>query len=166
MHEVPVSAPDRARGLRELLATTRGRALLLAFRLIVAGMFLFAALPKLLDPVTFARDIDNYRMVPDALIGPLALMLPVAEIVIGMALLSGVYARGAALVAGAMLLGFAAGMIQAIARGINLDCGCFGQFAEAQVSWWTVARNLVLFALTLAVSAGPDMPLWPLRRAR
>jgi len=163
VHEVPVSAPE-TRSLRTMLATDRGRALLVSFRLIVAGMFLFAALPKLLDPVSFARDIDNYRMVPDALIGPLALMLPVAEILIGAALVSGVYARGAALVAGAMLLGFAAGMIQAIARGINLDCGCFGQFAEAQVSWWTVARNLVLFALSLAVAAGPDMPLWPLRR--
>lgn len=150
--------------LRASLASDRGRALLLVFRLVLAAMFLFAAFPKLADPVTFARDIDNYRMLPDALIGPLSLVLPVAEIVIGAALVSGVFARGAALVSAAMLLGFAAGMIQAIVRGIDLDCGCFGHFAEAQVSWWTVARNLALTALAVGVAAGPDMPLWPIRR--
>lgn len=162
MHEVPVShAMVRT---RTALASDRGRAALLVFRLVLAGMFLFAAVPKLLDPVTFARDIDNYRLLPDALIGPVALMLPVAEIVIALALVTGLYARGAALAAGAMLLAFAAGMVQAIVRGIDLDCGCFGRFAEAQVSWWTVARNLTLFALSVAVALGPDMPFWPLRR--
>lgn len=158
------SAPVHASTLRGRLETTSGRALVLALRLAVAAIFLFAAFPKLLDPVAFARDIDNYRMVPDALIGPLALMLPVAEILVGLALVTGVYARGAALVAGAMLAGFAAGMIQAILRGINLDCGCFGQLAEAQVTWWSVARNATLLAFSAVVALGPDQPLWPLRR--
>lgn len=151
--------------VQTFLATDRGRALLLLFRLVLAGMFLFAALPKLLDPVTFARDIDNYRMVPDALIGPIALMLPVAEIVIGLALVTGLYARGAAITSGLLLVGFAIGMVQAIVRGIDLDCGCFGQFAEAQVSWWSVARNATLTLMSIAVAMGPDMPLWPLRRS-
>ncbi|MBN8609778.1 MAG: DoxX family membrane protein [Deltaproteobacteria bacterium] len=145
-------------------ATDRGRGLLVLFRFVLAGMFLFAAVPKLLDPVTFARDIDNYRMLPDALIGPIALMLPVAEIVIGLALVTGVYARGAAITAGLLLVGFAIGMVQAIVRGIDLDCGCFGHFAEAQVSWWTVARNATLTLMAVTVALGPDMPLWPLRR--
>lgn len=151
--------------VQSFFATDRGRALLVVFRLGLAAMFLFAAVPKLLDPVTFARDIDNYRMLPDALIGPLALMLPVAEIVIGLALVTGVYARGAAITAGVMLVGFAVGMVQAIVRGIDLDCGCFGHFAEAQVSWWTVARNATLTLIAITIAMGPDMPLWPLRRA-
>ncbi len=159
MREVPVIEK-----LTRALETDRGRAVLLVFRLALAGIFLFAAFPKLLDPVSFARDIDNYRMLPDAVIGPLSLMLPVAEIVIGLALITGVYARGASITAGLMLVGFAAGMVQAIVRGIDLDCGCFGHFAEAQVSWWTVARNVTLTLMAISVSLGPDMPLWPLRR--
>jgi hypothetical protein len=159
VREVPVIEKAQT-----FLATDRGRGLLVLFRLVLAGMFLFAAVPKLLDPVTFARDIDNYRMLPDALIGPLALMLPVAEIVIGLALVTGVYARGAAITAGILLVGFAIGMVQAIVRGIDLDCGCFGHFAEAQVSWWTVARNATLTLMAVTVAMGPDMPLWPLRR--
>ncbi len=150
--------------LRRALDEDRGRALLVLLRLVVAAVFLFAAPSKLLDPVTFARDIDNYRMLPDVLIGPLALVLPVAEILIGLALVTGVWARGAALVSAAMLIGFALGMVQAIVRGIDLDCGCFGSFAEARVSLWTVGRNLLLTLFCVAVALGPDMPLWPLRR--
>ncbi len=152
--------------MRAWLSTTRGRSLVLALRLIVAAVFFFAALPKLLDPVAFARDIDNYRLVPDTLIGPLALTLPVAEILIGLSLVSGVFARGAAVVAGLMLAGFAAGMVQAILRGIDLDCGCFGRLAEAQVGWLTVTRNVVLLALSVLVAMGPDQPFWPVVRAR
>lgn len=149
-----------AKAEREL-SSDRGRTLIVFLRLILAAVFLFAAVPKLLDPTSFARDIDNYRLLPDAAIGPLALALPAAEILVGLALLTGLYARGAAVVCGAMLVGFAAGMIQAIVRGIDLDCGCFGHVAEAQVSWWTVGRNATLLAFSVCVALGPDMPFWP-----
>jgi hypothetical protein len=157
---------ERIARIERELSSDRGRTVIVFLRLILAAVFLFAAVPKLLDPVSFARDIDNYRLLPDAAIGPLALALPVAEILIGVALLSGLYARGAAVVCGAMLVGFAAGMIQAILRGIDLDCGCFGDVAEAQVSWWTVGRNVTLLAFSICVALGPDMPLWPLVKTR
>ncbi|GAB4198504.1 MAG: hypothetical protein OHK0013_07720 [Sandaracinaceae bacterium] len=152
--------------LRARLATTPGRWLVVVLRLVVAAIFLFAAAPKLLDPVAFARDIDNYRMVPDGLIGSLAITLPVVEILVGLALVTGILARGAAVVAGAMLVAFAAGMVQAILRGIDLDCGCFGQLAEAHVTWWSVARNVMLLAFTVVVALGPDQPFWPLSSFR
>ncbi len=156
-----MSAAER---LRSYLASDQGRTVLVFLRLILAAVFLFAAFPKLLDPVSFARDIDNYRMLPDAMIGIVALALPVAEIAIGLALVTGLHARGAAIVAALLLLAFAGGMVQAIARGIDLDCGCFGHYVEAQVSWWTVGRNLTLTAFAAIVTLGPDMPLWPLLR--
>ena len=92
MSEAPT--PGALARARAYFEGDQGRTALVFLRLILAGVFLFAAFPKLLDPVTFARDIDNYRFVPDALIGPIALMLPVAEVIIGIALLSGVFARG------------------------------------------------------------------------
>lgn len=148
------------------LDAPKGRALVVALRFVVAAVFLFAAFPKLADPVQFARDIDNYRLVPDALIGPLAIALPVVEVLIGAALVTGLAARGAAVVAGAMLAGFAAGMIQAMVRGIDLDCGCFGHYVEAQVSGWTVARNITLLVGCVVIARGPDMPFWPIVRRR
>jgi uncharacterized membrane protein YphA (DoxX/SURF4 family) len=116
----------------------------IVLRLAIASMFVFAAVPKLADPASFAIEIDNYRVLPELLVGPLSVIVPVLELVVAAALLSGVHARGAALVAGGMLLTFAGAMIQAMARGIDLDCGCFGSALEMRVSGFTVARNLVL----------------------
>ncbi len=146
------------------LASPRGRIVVLALRLVVAAIFLVAALPKIAEPSTFATDIDNYRIVPDALIGPIAVGLPLLEALVGIALITGVHARGAAVVASAMLVAFAFGMIQAIGRGIDLDCGCFGHVVETRVSWLTVTRNVVLTLACGLIALGPDLPLWPLRR--
>jgi uncharacterized membrane protein YphA (DoxX/SURF4 family) len=143
----------------------RGRAIVLVLRLVVAAVFLAASLPKIADPTSFATDIDNYRMVPDALIGPMAIGLPLLETVVGIALVTGVHARGASIVAAAMLVTFAIAMVQAIARGIDLDCGCFGHVVETRVSWLTVARNASLTLACVVIARGPDLPLWPIRRA-
>ncbi len=148
------------------LASARGRIVVLALRLVVAGVFLAAAIPKVLDPASFATDIDNYRMVPDALIGPMSVGLPLLEAIVGLALLTGVHARGAAIVASGMLVAFATAMVQAIGRGIDLDCGCFGHVVETQVGWLTVGRNVVLTLSCAVIALGPDLPLWPIWRPR
>jgi putative oxidoreductase len=155
---VPVSA------IVTFLGSPRGRLVVVALRLVVGAMFLTAALPKIADPASFATDIDNYRMVPDALIGPISVGLPLLEALVGIALVTGLHARGAALVAGGMLIAFAIGMVQAIVRGIDLDCGCFGHVVETRVSWLTVTRNVALTVACATVVLGPDLPLWPLRR--
>lgn len=135
------------------------RWIVIALRLEVAAVFILAAVPKLGDPAAFARDVDNYRMLPDALVGPVAAALPVMELVVAAALLTGVHAAGAALVAAGMLGTFAIGMAQAMARGIDLDCGCFGAAAEARVSGETIARNLALIATCVPiVLARPPTP--------
>jgi len=157
MPGVPVS-------VRALLDSPRGRATILVLRVVVAAVFLAAALPKIADPRSFATDIDNYRMLPDALIGPFAVGLPLFEALIGIALITGVHARGAAVLASGMLVAFAVAMVQAIGRGIDLDCGCFGHVVETRVSWLTVGRNVLLTIACGVVVIGPDLPLWPFRR--
>lgn len=156
MSGVPVSA---------LLASPRGRIAVLVLRFVVAALFLTASKTSIEDPTAFATAIDNYRMMPDALIGPMAVGMPLLELLVGVALLTGVHARGAALVAASMLVVFAIAMVQAIARGIDIDCGCFGHVVETRVSWLTVTRNVVLAFACGAIALGPDLPLWPLRRA-
>ncbi len=156
MSGVPMSAGDRRARLEA--------ALVLAARAALGGLFLFAALPKLVDPSSLATDIDNYRMVPDLFVGPLALALPVLETCIALALLTGVHVRGAATLACVLLVAFIIGMAQAIARGIDLDCGCFGAALEARVSGWTIARNVALLVLAAIPLVLPDVA-WPWPRA-
>ncbi len=136
-----------------------GRVAVLCARALVAGVFTWAAIPKLVDPAQFAESIANYHLLPTAVIGPLAAGLPVLELVVAAALLVGVHARGAALVAIALLVVFAGGMAQAILRGIDLDCGCFGAATRAQVTWWSVGRNAGLSVAACVVAVGPEVDL-------
>lgn len=119
-------------------------AIVIALRLLIAAVFLAAAIPKLGDPAAFAEAIANYHVLPDALLGPSAVALPAIELVVAIALITGVHARGAALLSLAMLLVFVAAESQALARGIDLECGCFGEAVQRQVSGETIAQNVVL----------------------
>ncbi len=141
-----------------------GRFVILGARLVLAALFAAAAAPTILDPVSFARDVENYHLLSPELVAVVAVVLPPLEMVLALALLTGVHARGAAVVTGGLLLGFAGGMAQAIARGIDLDCGCFGSAMAMEVSGWTVARNLVLALLAGLVAAAPDVVLLAVRR--
>lgn len=123
--------------------------------LIVAIVFVFAAVPKLLEPGSFAADILNYRVLPEPLVGHAALFVPAFELSVALGLLWPRYQRGAALLAALMLVVFAGAMAQARVRGIDLSCGCFGAAFESKVSWWTVTRSSLL-ALIAAIPL-----LWP-----
>jgi uncharacterized membrane protein YphA (DoxX/SURF4 family) len=127
-----------------------------AGRLALAALFAYAALSKLADPAAFARDIANYHLLSDALSGWAAVLFPVCELVIALGLLLPSHARGAALLAALMLVGFAFAMGQARLRGIDLACGCFG--GEARVSWGKVLLDLGLagLALWLVATIGPQ----------
>jgi len=96
------------------------------FRWGLAAIFLAAALPKILDPSSFAFDISHYALVPDLLVNPMAAVLPWIEAVTGLALLSGFAAEGAVLLANLMLLTFLGALGWALAKGLDIDCGCFG----------------------------------------
>jgi uncharacterized membrane protein YphA (DoxX/SURF4 family) len=139
------------------LDSNAARWVIVVLRFALAAVLLWAAVPKLLDPTTFATDISNYRLVPDSWAGPLAIMLPVLELVIAGALLAGVEARGAALIAGGMLVVFSVAMGQAMARGIDLECGCFGTTTESAVGWDSIARNVFLIALAGMIAYAPDV---------
>jgi uncharacterized membrane protein YphA (DoxX/SURF4 family) len=119
----------------------------LLLRVALAGLFLYAGALKLADPGGFAQDLLHYRVLPESMAAPLAVGLPVLEVVLGLGLLTRAYMNGAALLAAASLAVFAAAMAQAKVRGINLDCGCFGAAASMQVSWTKVAINLGLAIL-------------------
>ena len=134
------------------LALPRGRAaLVLLVRLGLAAMLAYAGASKLLGPASFAEDIQNYRVLPDAWAGPLALGLPVLELVVAVGLILPSHAAGASLLSGLLLFGFAAAMAQAKLRGIDLECGCFG--GHSRVSWLKVGLNVGLAALAFAVAA-------------
>jgi len=138
------------------------RALVLVSRVALGAIFLWAAATKVPDMAAFATDVANYRLVPPALVPSTAAIVVGIEIVAGLALVIGVGARAAALVAGGMLVVFVGGLSQALLRGIDLRCGCFG--ADEAATWGTVARDVMMLvpaAVVLWASPGRGAPPRP-----
>ncbi|BDG07104.1 MauE/DoxX family redox-associated membrane protein [Anaeromyxobacter paludicola] len=138
------------------------RPVLLALaRAALGALFLYAAATKLPDMAAFATDLANYRMLPAALVPAAAAAVVGIELAVGALLVLGIAARAAALVTAAMLVFFVAGLSQALLRGIDLHCGCFGG-AEA-ATWGTVLRDLPMLAAAVAVAVGGPGRLRPAR---
>jgi protein-disulfide isomerase/uncharacterized membrane protein YphA (DoxX/SURF4 family) len=100
--------------------------LALAVRLLLAGVWLYAGIQKLADPGEFLIAVKAYQLLPDWLARAIAYGLPAFEIGLGVLLLAGLATRLAAAISVALMVVFAAGMISAAARGLSIDCGCFG----------------------------------------
>ena len=148
------------------LETRSGRLLVVLARLVVGGVFVFAALPKVADPHAFAVAIGNYHLVPDAFARAAGAALPPLELLAGLALITGVHARGAAVLSAGMLLVFALALTRAMLLDINVDCGCFGSAARSAIGWDSVVRNAGLTALATLVVLSPDVPWRGLFAAR
>ncbi|WP_448851385.1 MauE/DoxX family redox-associated membrane protein [Corynebacterium sp. 335C] len=105
----------------------RGRAVVSAIaRFALAAVWLWSGGVKLANPLDAAQAIAAYELVPAGLVEPLAVALPAFELVLGLMLLLGVFLRPAALVSAVVVLLFIAGLASAWARGLTIDCGCFG----------------------------------------
>ena len=88
-------------------------------------IFVVAALPKIVDPPSFAHMIYNYRIVPGALVNIMALTMPWLELLCGLALILGIWRDAARTLIALMLAGFIVAISINLARGNAIDCGCF-----------------------------------------
>ncbi|MFH2052277.1 MAG: MauE/DoxX family redox-associated membrane protein [bacterium] len=125
------------------------RWIVLLCRLAVGGIFIYASLDKLAHPGAFAAAIDNYRMVPYPLLHPMAHLLPVLEMLMGLGLVLGVLRRGAALIAALLTLVFIVAIASALARGLDISCGCFHTDGGHGVGLDLLVRDVVLLLLCL-----------------
>ena len=126
-------------------------------RLVLGGVLVVAGALKVPDPAAAVRAVRAYRLVPEALVGPVAFGLPVLEIAVGLALLTGVFVRTAALACAVLLVLFLIGIGSAWARGLQIDCGCFGGGgATADPAYPAeIARDVALLAVALALARWP-----------
>ncbi len=98
----------------------------LLIRLVLAGMFLWAGLAKVGDLASSVRAVRAFELLPEVLAKPVGYGLPVLEVAIGVLLLVGLLTRYAAAVGALLMAAFIVGIIAAWARGLAIDCGCFG----------------------------------------
>jgi uncharacterized membrane protein YphA (DoxX/SURF4 family) len=123
---------------------TRQRIIILAARLILGGVFVFASIDKILHPAAFAEAVYNYQILPDSLINLTAILLPWMELVLGSLLIIGIWMPGAVLVSNLLLLTFIGVLTYNTSRGLDIHCGCFStEPSEDPLSIWTIARDAV-----------------------
>jgi uncharacterized membrane protein YphA (DoxX/SURF4 family) len=95
-------------------------------RLGLAAVFLVSGVLKAIDPDGTYVAVRAYDVLPKAAVAVVAGVLPWLEIALGLLLLAGLATRAVAVAGAGLLLVFVAGVTQAWARGLSIDCGCFG----------------------------------------
>ena len=121
-------------------------------RLIVGGVWIVAGALKVTDPNTSIQAVKAYDLLPTSVVEPVGYLLPALELVVGLALVLGVMTRGAATISALLFVAFIIGIASAWARGLEIDCGCFGGGGAdpdaASKYPWEIARDVGLLALS------------------
>ncbi len=125
-------------------------------RLALGTLFIYTAFPKLLHPGEFARLVNGYRVLHPDLVNLAGITIPWVELVAGALLVLGVVPQSAALTLGTLLAGFMVAGFLALARGLEISCGCFFPFmGNGRLGWDLFPRDLALLLLAVQIM------LWP-----
>ncbi|MCD0450805.1 DoxX family protein [Actinocorallia sp. API 0066] len=128
-----------------------------AARLGLAGVLFWAGWTKFTEPVVLQRQaVDAYQILPEALVGPVGVGLPVLEMVLALLLVVGFATRLTAVISGVLMALFIAGIASAWARGLAIDCGCFGgggPVAEGETKYLQeIVRDVGFLALAVWIT--------------
>jgi protein-disulfide isomerase/uncharacterized membrane protein YphA (DoxX/SURF4 family) len=135
-----------------------------AARLVVGGVWIVAGLLKIGDPAGNVRAVRAYQLLPESLAQLVGHALPTLEIVIGVCLVLGLVTRWVALLSSLMLGAFIIGIASAWARGLEIECGCFGggggpAKGASGAYPWELARDAGLLLLSVYLVWRPRTPL-------
>ena len=123
----------------------------LAARLILGGVLLVAGLLKVVDFKSSVYAVRSYLLLPYDLTELAGYVMPIAEVIIGLMLITGLFTRLSGVLGSLMMVAFIIAIASVWARGISIDCGCFGgggeiERAAAMAAYpWEILRDIGLF---------------------
>ena len=115
----------------------------LILRLAFGALFIWSGIAKLKDPITFADAVRNFRIIGDPIAPAMALFIPWVEVIAGICVMAGRYARGGSFVLIGSLFLFTGAVVAAWLRGLDITCGCFGDNEELNYPV-KVLQNVIL----------------------
>ncbi len=136
----------------------------LAARLVLGGVLLVAGLLKIGALGQSVNAVRAYLILPWELTAPVGYALPIVEIAVGTLLILGLFTRWSAIVGSLLMVAFMIGIGSAWARGISLDCGCFGGGGavtpeQATAAYpWELLRDAGLLACGVLLALRPRTP--------
>ncbi|GHC88148.1 hypothetical protein GCM10007079_32880 [Nocardiopsis terrae] len=132
--------------------------LTLACRVGLAAVLVTAAVTKF-PPALSVQAVEAYDLFPEDLAQLIGYTLPLFELALALLLLAGLATRYVGAVSTLLMIVFIAGIVSAMARGLNIDCGCFGgggQVDPGETSYGlSIARDIAFGAM------GAFIALWP-----
>ncbi|MDP9342043.1 MAG: DoxX family protein [Actinomycetota bacterium] len=131
----------------------------LGFRLLLGLIFLRVGLAKMGNRTAFTRAVQSYRLAPAPLSEWIGRWLPILETALGVLLVLGIEQRLTGWTVTGLLILFGAAVSVNLVRGRAIDCGCSGGTAPKSITWWTVARNGGLTAMSMSVATNPPTVL-------
>lgn len=124
--------------------------LLFFCRIALGFLFIYAGAEKISDPSGFSTSISNYKLLPVYMVNFFAITMPWIEIVAGILLVFGISVKENAFIINAMLIVFIAAISISLARGLSIDCGCFGKGNQIGIQK-LIENSLMFFAGVLLI---------------
>ena len=119
-------------------------------RILMAGIFVYASIHKIVYPDEFYGAIMNYQILPQYCAYALAYMLPMLEMSVGLALLSRKFLYPSLVIVSGMLLIFIAAIASVWLRGLDISCGCFGEGNSGEY-FEVIVRDIFLLLLCMII---------------
>ncbi len=116
---------------------------LFLMRMLLGAVFSYSAWCKILAPQALSDAIVGFEIIPESIALEAAIMLIWLELFCGIFMFLGLWARATVIVITCILTLFEIGLIHVVISGIEVSCGCFGQFSETPVGWSTIVRNMI-----------------------
>jgi len=111
----------------------------------------FSGIGKLINPRPLFETLQQINILPQVVIVLISTILPIFEIMIGLALFFRIRTDKAIWIALALFLCFFLFSIYGVIAGMKNDCGCFGNIIESKFGITMVIRNFVLFMVSIIV---------------
>ena len=134
-------------------------------RIGLGALFIYSALAKISDPDEFAYSVSRYDLLPSFAVGIFSLTMPMLELLVGLSMLFTKWLRESALLVTGMMVMFIVALVQALARGVEISCGCFGvpEVGGREEILMALVRDLVLIVPAFWLMFRPNAWIEPLR---
>ena len=114
---------------------------LFILRFLLGCVFIFAGVEKISSPNAFFTAIMNYQIFGEFFSNLIALFLPWIELFVGVLIVFNVYLKENLAIYSLLLILFNLLVFSAMIRGLNIDCGCFGEGGSLKVGFFKLAEN-------------------------